>query len=70
MDQAVENFHSTVRALVLGDAVAEKNLVADLTYISYAHNRKLAPHLTPESWKRVYGEAVDRMEAQYQAEAV
>lgn len=43
-------------------------IIADLTYINYAHNRDAAPHITPEGWKKVYGPEVDAMEARYQAE--
>lgn len=43
-------------------------LVDYLTYSNYAHNRNLAPHITPERWKKVYGaDAVDRMEPIYLA---
>jgi hypothetical protein len=43
-------------------------LIDRLTYINYAANRDSFPHLTPQSWKRIYGEAVDGMEARYQQE--
>lgn len=44
-------------------------LIDELTYINYAHNRDLAPGITPERWKKVYGaEAVEKMEARLQAE--
>lgn len=43
-------------------------IIDRLTYISYATNRDAAPHITPNSWEKVYGPEVDSMEAQYQAE--
>jgi len=45
-------------------------IIADLTYINYACNRDAAPHVTPTSWKRVYGSDVDTMEARYQTEKI
>jgi len=39
-----------------------------LRYLNYAVNRDAAPHITPESWKKVYGSDVDAFEAQYQTE--
>lgn len=41
---------------------------SDLTYLNYACNRDVAPNITPQSWKKVYGQEVDEMEARYQAE--
>ena len=46
-------------------------LADELAYINYAHNRDIAPHVTPERWAKVYGEAaVAELEARYQAEKV
>lgn len=42
-------------------------LIDELTYSSYAHNRDVAPHITPASWARVYPKAAE-LEARYQAE--
>lgn len=45
------------------------NLLGDLTYRTYAHNRDTSPDITPRSWKKVFGYAeVDAMEARYQAD--
>ena len=41
--------------------------IADLTYINYRHNRRLAPNISPESWAKIYADAKS-MEARYQAE--
>lgn len=46
------------------------DLIAQLTYSSYRANRRMAPDITPERWKKVYGDSVDVMEQQYQAEQV
>lgn len=43
-------------------------LMGDLVYKSYAFNRDQAPDITPESWKKIFGEEVDEFEAKYQAE--
>lgn len=51
------------------DPVAE--LIADLTYQTYAYNRGRSPDITPESWKAIFvGDDVDAFEARYQAEKV
>lgn len=44
------------------------DVIADLNYRSYAYNRTEAPHITPDSWKKVYGPEVDEMEMRYQVE--
>lgn len=43
-------------------------LMGDLVYKSYAFNRDQAPDITPQSWKKIFGEEVDEFEAKYQAE--
>jgi len=43
-------------------------LIDDLTYRNYAHNRRLAPEVSAESWQKVYGLDVVGFEARYQAE--
>jgi len=46
-----------------------KQIFDDLTFINYACNRDSAPSITPESWKKVYGNAaVDQMEPRYLAQ--
>lgn len=42
-----------------------QELVEELTYRSYAHNRNLAPHIKPETWVKAYGDSVPEMEARY-----
>lgn len=44
------------------------DLVQDLVYVNYAHNRRIAPHVTPQQWEKVYGPEVWRMEEQFQLE--
>ena len=44
-------------------------IIYDLTYTSYAHNRRIAPHITPERWRKVYGPAVDEMEERFQRDS-
>lgn len=43
------------------------DLVDSLTYISYATQRDLAPHITPETWAKYFDNA-EAMEARYQRE--
>lgn len=41
-------------------------IIDELTYISYAHNREIAPHISPERWRKLYGQRTEAMEARYQ----
>ena len=43
-------------------------IVDHLTYSCYAHNRAMAPEVTPEQWMGVFGERAADFEARYQAE--
>lgn len=44
-----------------------EDLILNLTYINYAHNRTISPDVTPERWGRIYGvQAVEEMEERYQ----
>jgi hypothetical protein len=42
-------------------------LIADLTYISYRHNRQIAPDVSAERWAKIYADA-KFLEARYQTE--
>jgi hypothetical protein len=44
-----------------------RDLVDDLTFAAYAHNRDIAPHVTPERWAKVFPNAA-AMEERYQHE--
>lgn len=44
-------------------------IVSDLTYINYAHNRRMSPHITPEQWAQIYGPSTPAMEERFQKEA-
>ena len=48
------------------NAVTVGRLMDELIYANYAHNRQHSPDITPTRWKKVFGEAVDRMENRYQ----
>lgn len=49
--------------------MSEYDIRDTLTYINYAANRDMAPEVTPDKWKRIYGnDRVEQMEAWYQAE--
>lgn len=48
--------------------IKSEELIDDLTYFNYAHNRNLSPHITPESWAKVYGQRTPAMEERYQRE--
>jgi hypothetical protein len=39
-----------------------------LTYASYRYNRRRSPHITADQWRVVFGDAVNGMEARFQAE--
>ena len=45
------------------------DLVCELTYINYAHNRRLSPHIAPDRWARIYPNA-EAMEKRFQAESM
>lgn len=49
------------------DDSAGKEIIYDLVFINYAHNRDLAPDISPERWSRIYGDTT-AMEARYQRE--
>ena len=42
--------------------------ISELFYINYSENRRLAPTITPEQWKVIFGASVEAMERQYQVE--
>ena len=44
-----------------------KPVVDQLVYLNYAHNRDLAPEVSPERWARIYPNAA-ALEARYQAD--
>ena len=43
------------------------DVVDYLTYCSYAHNRRIAPHISPERWAKIYPDAA-KLEAKFQAD--
>jgi len=55
---------------VIPDPVRRPNMVSELTYLNYAHNRKLSPHISAEQWEPIYGPTTMTMEARYQRELV
>lgn len=48
--------------------ITASDIVDDLTYRCYAHNRTIFPHVTPEEWVPVFGERTAAMEERFQAE--
>ena len=48
-------------------AMTLPELMDELTYANYKHNRGRAPEIPPERWKKIYAN-VDAMEARYQRE--
>jgi len=48
--------------------MAAKQIIADLTYANYRHNRTISPEVTPERWVKVYGPKTMEMEKRYQEE--
>jgi len=44
-------------------------IIDELTYVNYRHNRRISPHVKAEDWRKVYGLAADRMEVRFQMEA-
>lgn len=51
----------------VADEAAGAAIVDELTYRSYAHQRRTAPHRTPAEWARVF-DHVEQLEARYQRE--
>lgn len=49
-------------------SMTAQEIVDELTYINYAHNRQIAPSLTPESFAKAGFPSVPAMEARYQRE--
>ena len=47
--------------------MSPEQIVDELAYINYAHNRRLQPAVTPEQWAKVYGDTPE-MEARFQRE--
>lgn len=47
-----------------------KQIIDELAYRNYRHNRELSPNITPERWAVVYGRATAKMEGRYQYEKV
>ncbi len=43
-------------------------LIDELTYRNYEHNRRISPHVTPERWAKSYGPTVAAMEERFQRE--
>lgn len=48
-------------------AITIPEMLDELTYRSYRHNRRLAPDVTPEGWAKVF-EHGELLEARYQRE--
>ena len=47
------------------------NLIDDLNYACYRHNRRISPNVLPHYFDFVYGtERIERYEARFQAELV
>ena len=46
---------------------ADIDIFDELNYLSYRANRRMAPHVAPERWKKIY-KRVDEMEARFAAE--
>jgi len=44
------------------------DLIDELTFQSYAYNRRFSPHLSVESWRRIFGSQTDLLEARFQLE--
>lgn len=44
------------------------NVVDELTYRSYQHNRRIAPGVSPERWQKIFPDA-ERMEHRFQSES-
>lgn len=44
-----------------------RDLIDELTYTNYAHNRRISPHISPERWARIYPNA-EAMERRFKTE--
>ena len=50
------------------ETVGER-ILDELTYINYAHNRLLAPDISPKEWANIFGQKpVERMEQRLKEE--
>lgn len=45
------------------------DLIDTLTYVNYAHNRRLSPDIPAERWAQIYPQALE-MEGRFQQEIV
>lgn len=45
-----------------------QGIVDYLTYVNFAHNRRLSPEVTVERWEKIYGPNTRAMEEQFQKE--
>ena len=52
----------------LETGLTPSEIADELTYINYAHNRRLSPHISPERWEKVYPNA-QALEARFQEES-
>lgn len=49
------------------ESVKPEEIVDHLIYMSYRHNRKLTPEITPDQWALLFGQTA-AMEARFQQE--
>jgi hypothetical protein len=45
-----------------------QEMIDELTYINYRHNRELSPQISVERWAAIYGPKSEYMETRYQRE--
>lgn len=50
------------------ERLARTEIIDDLTYCNYRHNRRLRPDISPERWVKVYGPNAVAMEERFQEE--
>jgi len=43
-------------------------LIDELTYRNYEHNRRISPHVSPKRWAKSYGPSTEAMEERFQRE--
>jgi hypothetical protein len=45
-------------------------IIDDCIYLNYRYNRDRSPDITPEGWKTIFGNKVDKYEVWYQADKI
>jgi hypothetical protein len=47
-----------------------QKIADDIIYLNYRFNRDRSPDISPERWKAIYGDKVNKFEVWYQADTI